>query len=266
MSGQDISMESRFAIYIPSKGRAFSALTCRALDAACLSYFVVTTPEEAPEYAASYQGKVLALQYEGMRIGQVRNLILDDAVARGYEWIWMLDDDIRYLVHATASGKERCTFSVLAAIEQQLRACPVTQAGLCPNPHAIRAGETLSWNGVINQMMAFSLPRLGTVRFDETLFFCEDVDMTIKLLLDGHLNVRTRSYGYGIHYNGPSGAPYAGGLQETYKTHALLDSMRVMVERYPGIVSLGEISDGTKTLHITWATFRTTVPRMGVRL
>jgi hypothetical protein len=250
-----------FMIYVPSKGRATTALTCAQLDAAGMPYYLITTPHEAAAYQESYTGCILPLQQEGMRIGKVRNCILDHAAAHGYEWIWMLDDDIRFLLHRTMAGKEMVSFAALRRIEQQVKHLPVVQVGFRPNLSMVEPGEGLSYNGVMNQAVAFHMPLLGQERYDEHLYFCEDSEITIRLLVHGHLNVRLCSYGYGIHYNGPLGKPNAGGLMELYHTHSLLESMEELVQRYPDLVFIRTVADGTKKLRVRWGKFRSSKPK-----
>jgi hypothetical protein len=101
----------RFPIYIPSRGRADRCITMRHLDNYGVPYRVVVEADELDAYAAALgREKVLVLDphyqdaYEAcMAIapgqskgsGPARNFIWDHAVAEGWPWHWIMDDNIR---------------------------------------------------------------------------------------------------------------------------------------------------------------------------
>lgn len=102
----------RFPLYIPTKGRADSRLTSKALTEQGVPHFLVVEPQEVDVYrraAAGTAATVLPLdmvykgRYElcddlGMTKstgpGPARNFIWDHSIANGHAWHWVMDDNI----------------------------------------------------------------------------------------------------------------------------------------------------------------------------
>ena len=105
-------MTPRFPLYIPTKGRADSRLTSKALTAMGVPHFLVVEPQEVDAYHRAARGSlatVLALdmsykaRYElcdnlglskSTGPGPARNFIWDHSIANGYAWHWVMDDNI----------------------------------------------------------------------------------------------------------------------------------------------------------------------------
>lgn len=105
-------MNPRFPIYIPSKGRARSSYTARALDALGVHYRLVVEHQELETYRAYFPAeKLLTLDPEYQRAyqtldsdpdptlgkgsGPARNFIWDHSISEGHDWHWIIDDNIR---------------------------------------------------------------------------------------------------------------------------------------------------------------------------
>lgn len=103
--------DSRFPIYIISKGRADSRLTSKALERMGVPYRIVVEEQELEVYAAVIDpAKIIVLDPTYLRdfdtcddlgdskpkgCGAARNFVWDHAVSEGHEWFWMMDDNIR---------------------------------------------------------------------------------------------------------------------------------------------------------------------------
>lgn len=103
-------MEPRFPLYIPSKGRADTRLTVKALDRMGVPYHVVVEEQEYEQYAMVIApSRLLILDPAYQRdydtcdalgdakskgSGPARNFIWDHAAATGAEWHWIMDDNI----------------------------------------------------------------------------------------------------------------------------------------------------------------------------
>lgn len=104
-------MNPRFPLYIVSKGRAKSRLTSRALERMSVPYKIVVEEQEYEEYAAVIKPeKILVLdkryqdEYDtcdelgdlkSKGPGAARNFVWDHAIAEGFDWHWVMDDNIR---------------------------------------------------------------------------------------------------------------------------------------------------------------------------
>jgi hypothetical protein len=98
-------------IYIPSRGRADSRLTVRALEAMHVPYRVIVEAQEFAKYAAVIDKRnIMVLDPHYQRTFETcdsfgdtkllgpspaRNMAWDDAIARGFSWYWTMDDNIR---------------------------------------------------------------------------------------------------------------------------------------------------------------------------
>jgi hypothetical protein len=101
----------QFPIYIPSKGRADSRMTMRALDAMRVPYRVIVEPDELEAYAAvidrrrllvldpaykrDYDACMELAPDQSTGSGPARNFAWDHALAAGHDRHWVVDDNIR---------------------------------------------------------------------------------------------------------------------------------------------------------------------------
>ena len=105
-------LNPQFPLFIPSKGRHDSRLTSKWLDHIGVHYRLVVEPQEYDLYLKEVgdESKVLKLdmsykeKYElcddyGLSkttgSGPARNFIWDTAVSEGWDWHWIMDDNIR---------------------------------------------------------------------------------------------------------------------------------------------------------------------------
>ncbi len=104
-------MNPTYPIYVPTKGRADSRLTIRALTRRNIPFRVVVEPQEVDTYLTPFPRKhgnldpsqLLVLPWSNRPDGLVaaRNWIRAHAEAEGHAWHWQLDDNIRgfYRLH-----------------------------------------------------------------------------------------------------------------------------------------------------------------------
>lgn len=89
------AVNPRWPIFIPSKGRAATPLTARALDAVGVPYTIVVQPQEAEEYGGiGLGGELLELPTGLDGLVPTRNWIWDLAAAQGHKRFWTMDDNI----------------------------------------------------------------------------------------------------------------------------------------------------------------------------
>jgi hypothetical protein len=114
-------MRAPAPIYIPSKGRADSRMTMRALDAMGVAYHVIVESQEFDAYAAviprerllvldpAYQRDYDACDDLGMSkskgSGPARNFAWDHAAASGAEHHWTVDDNIKAFYRLSQNTK-----------------------------------------------------------------------------------------------------------------------------------------------------------------
>ena len=104
-------MNPQFPLYIVSKGRADTRLTSKALERMNVPYHIVVEASEYDAYTAVIDpAKVMILDesykdsYEllddlgrtkSTGAGPARNFCWDHSISQGYEWHWVMDDNIR---------------------------------------------------------------------------------------------------------------------------------------------------------------------------
>lgn len=105
-----MSADPRYPIYVVSKGRYYSRLTCKALDAMRVSYFVVVESSEYRHYARFIPAErllVLPVRYlldydtfddlgdtKSKGPGPARNFCWDHSISNGYAKHWVMDDNL----------------------------------------------------------------------------------------------------------------------------------------------------------------------------
>ena len=101
----------QFPIYIPSKSRADSRLTSKALEAMNVPYFIIVEKEQYDEYANVIDKKkilILDKKYQddydtcdslgdtkSKGPGAARNFAWQHSIDNGNKWHWVMDDNIK---------------------------------------------------------------------------------------------------------------------------------------------------------------------------
>lgn len=91
-------MDTKYPIYIISKGRWESRLTSKALEKMGQSYHIVIEPQEYEEYSKVIDPKkILVLPFSNLGQGSIpaRNWVWEHSISMGAEKHWILDDNIR---------------------------------------------------------------------------------------------------------------------------------------------------------------------------
>mgnify|MGYP003331996127 FL=1 len=119
-------MLPRFPLYIPTKGRADSRLTSKALTRMGVPHFLVVEPQEVETYERAARGSLatvlpLDMAYKGRYElcddlgltkstgpGPARNFIWDHSIANGHPWHWVMDDNIKAFFRLNHNLKVPC--------------------------------------------------------------------------------------------------------------------------------------------------------------
>ena len=91
-------MNPKNPVYIISKGRWESRMTSKALERCKVPYHIVVEPQEYDNYAAVINPKkIKVLPFSNLGQGSIpaRNWVWEDSIKRGFDWHWILDDNIR---------------------------------------------------------------------------------------------------------------------------------------------------------------------------
>lgn len=91
-------MNSKYPIYVISKGRWETRLTIKALENINQPFRVVIEKQEYDQYAAVVDpSKILVLPFSNLGQGSIpaRNWVWEHSIEEGHAWHWILDDNLR---------------------------------------------------------------------------------------------------------------------------------------------------------------------------
>ena len=91
-------MNPEYPIYIISKGRWKTRLTSKALEQMNVPYRIVVEPQEFEQYSKVIdKNKILVLPFSNLGSGGIpaRNWVWEHSINEGYDYHWILDDNIR---------------------------------------------------------------------------------------------------------------------------------------------------------------------------
>ena len=114
-------MNPEYPLYIVSKGRSDSRMTVKSLERMSVPYYIVIEEFEYDDYSAVIDPKnILILDPEYQRTydtfddvgdtkskgpGAARNFAWDHSISNGYEWHWVMDDNIKNFCRLNRNSK-----------------------------------------------------------------------------------------------------------------------------------------------------------------
>jgi len=194
-------MNPQFPIYIPSKGRADSRLTMRALDAMRVPYYVVVEAQEHSGYAAVIDpARLLILDPTYQRDydtcddigdakskgpGPARNFAWAHALSIGAAWHWVMDDNIRWFCRLVRNQKIHVTDGTIFR---------------CMEDYCLRYAN-VAMAGPAYEFMTPRKAKIGPLVFNTRIYSCnlirndvpfrwrgrynEDTDLSLQMLKAG---------------------------------------------------------------------------------
>lgn len=222
-------MNPEFPLYIPSKGRAGSRLTSRALEKSGVPYHIIVEEQEYKEYAAVVDKKkllVLDKQYQrdydtfddlgesrSKGPGAARNFAWDHATANGYSWHWVMDDNIKSFFRYHQNRQIRVNSgSIFKAMEDfVLRYKNIAMAG--PNYFMFVARKEKNPPLIFNtRIYSCNLIRNDT-GFRWRGRYNEDTDLSLRMLKSGWCTVQFNTF---LQQKAPTQTISGGNTAEFY--------------------------------------------------
>lgn len=205
--------QTKYPIYILSKGRADSRLTSITLEEIGLDYKIVVEDSEYDQYAAVIDPKkVIALPTDfrsnpawsrpdsAGRVGggiPARNWIWDHAASLGVERFWTLDDNIRYFFRSHQNTRLRCFSSAPLTVCEDFtdRFENVRMSGLNYNffvPTSIDKVPYYLNTRIYSCILLYTdMPYRWAGRFNE------DTDLSLRIMKDGYCTILLNSFSCG---------------------------------------------------------------------
>ena len=210
-------MNPKYPIYIISKGRWERRQTVKTLESMNVKYKIVVEPSEYEQYANVIdESNILVLPSNFSELNQgsipVRNWVWEHSIKDGFEWHWILDDNIESVERFTNNLKIKCeTPTPFHVIETfVLRYKNISQAGMnyalfCP---ASEARPPIKFN---TRVYSCILIRNDT-GYKWRGRYNEDTDLSIRMMKDGWCTVLFNAFLIGKRATMTQG----GGNKEIY--------------------------------------------------
>lgn len=240
-------METKYPIYIPSKGRADALKTARMFDTDKVPYRVVVQPDQVSAYAEwREKGNLLVLPEDGKGLVYARNWIKDHSISEGHERHWQFDDDISGMMNVRNGHRLWCDSGTALSLCEEFVDCYENVGLASPNsaffvPCSNGFSQSKFAPFLLNARCytAFlhmnSLPNRWRGRYNE------DTDMTLQVLADGYCTVLFNAFlimtdGTETNATG-SGNKKGGGQASVYARDGRLQMARDLERVWPGVVT-----------------------------
>lgn len=217
--------QTRYPLYILSKGRWESRMTSRTLEEIGADYRIVIEEQEYDKYAAVIDPKkILVLPFSNLGHGGIpaRNWIWEHSISEGHDRHWVIDDNIRYLYRSIHNTKLRVKSTVPFRVVEDLtdRYENVPMSGM--NYHFFQPTfvkkEPLYINTRVYSCILLSnktTKRWRVLELDgNTAPYNEDTDLSLQFLEAGDCTLLSNHFSIG---KADSGAVKGGNNSEVYK-------------------------------------------------
>lgn len=251
MTLHNTSIQPRFPLYIPSKGRWDSRLTVKSLEAMGVPYTVVIEAQEYASYAAVIaKSSLLVLdktyqdQYDTCDTldedypkgsGPARNFIWDHAASRGAAWHWIMDDNIRWFYRLSQHRKHRVLSGVVFRCMEDfvLRYTNVAQAG--PNYQYFAKQKQKLPPFVLNTRLYSCILQRTDMPYRWRGRYNEDADLSLRLLKAGWCTVQFNAFLQG---KTPTQQMRGGNTDAFYAHEGTLRKSQLLRALHPDVTRL----------------------------
>ena len=240
-----MNFETRYPIYILSKGRWKQRMTMRALDRmGVTSYKIAIEPQEYDNYAETCgEDKLLVLPFSnhGKGSGPARNWCWEHSMSEGYERHWLMDDNIYefWRLHKNRRYRVRRGSGIFRATEdfvdryENIALTGFQYKFFCvddyPYPPYILNSRIMSCFLIQNK-----IEHRWRGRYNE------DVDLSIRVLKDGLCTCLIYAFLQGKARTGTVKGGNTSEVYNNYEEDASLRKSQMLVEMHPDVVTLVE--------------------------
>lgn len=244
-------MNPRYPIFIPSKSRAATALTPVTLDGTGVPYRLIVEADQAEEYAARFgAAKVLVLPTEYQDAydtfdelgasksrgpGAARNYAWDVAVEEGYDWHWVIDDNVRYFLVRNANRH------VLAGDGYPLHAMEsfalsYSNLGMCGPNYALFQPSRVKSPAFVPNTRIYSCNLIrNAVPLRWRGRYNEDTDLSLRMLKTGWATAQFNAF---LQYKEPTQTMRGGNSEAFYDVEGTLAKSQMIVAMHPDVARL----------------------------
>ena len=239
-----VKFETRYPIYILSKGRWESRITMKALDGMGVPYRIAVEPQEFDNYAATCgEDKLLELPFSnhGKGSGPARNWCWEHSISEGYDRHWLMDDNLYefWRLHKNKRYRVERGSGIFRAAEDFVdRYENIALSGFqykffCvddyPYPPYLLNTRIMSCFLIDNK-----IPHRWRGRYNE------DVDLSIRVLKDGLCTMLFYAFLCGKARTGTVKGGNTSEVYNNYQEDASLNKSKMLMEMHPDVVTLAE--------------------------
>jgi len=246
-------------IFIPSKNRPDSKLVKLIVEQKLPleDFYIVVEHQNLAEYETlNPELSYIILPENDQGISYVRNYIKEFATNSGYEWFWMIDDDVDAFYKTV--GKKNVKVSIDEALNGAFdiftRNSQCGQASIEYQQYAWSATKPYALNSYCDVCVCINTKATKTVKYRPYVSLKEDRDFTLQVLSNGYDTMRVQRYSFSAPKNGSN----KGGLSDVYaKQGREQTASERMVELWGSdICTLNIKSDGRPDVKINWRFFK----------
>jgi hypothetical protein len=253
-------MNTKYPIYIISKGRADTRFTSRTFEEMGVPYRIVIEPQEYDKYAAVIDPKkILVLPFSNLGQGSipVRNWVWEHSISEGHKRHWVMDDNIRYFYRLNRNKKVRVKdATILRAAEdfsdryENVKMAGLNYAFFCPAelkrpPYYV---NTRIYSCIL---LNNDIPHRWRGRYNE------DTDLSLRILKDGYCTILFNAFLCGkmatmTMKGGNTEEVYAKNQQEFDNRRTFAESLKA---QHPDVVEI-TMKWGRWHHHVDYSVFR----------
>ena len=242
-------MKNRFPIYIISKGRFNRRPTANALESMGVDYYIVVEKNEYDDYKKVVKGTVLILPQEYKDnydrfwddddyrhgAGAARNFCWEHSIENGFDWHWVMDDNIEAIERYNNNMKVRCNtptpFYVMeefALRYKNLAICGPNYSHFCP---ASEGRKPLYFNTRIYSTLLIrnDIPYRWRGRYNE------DTDLSLRVLKDGWCTVQFNTFLQGKR---ATQTVKGGNSKEFYDEEGTYNKSKMLEDMHPDVAKV----------------------------
>ena len=240
----------RFPIYIVSKNRFKRNPTSKALDKMQVNYYMVVEEHEYSQYCELVgKDKVLILpqKYKDnydvfwkdddkrTGAGAVRNFVWDHSIENGFDWHWVMDDNIESFERFHNNMKVKCGDGTLFYVCEDfvLRYTNIAQAGL-QYANFYPAGESRPAYKLNTRIYSCLLIR-NDIPYRWRGRYNEDTDLSLRILKDGWCTVQFNAFLQGKR---ATQTVKGGNSSEFYDKEGTLKKSKMLEEMHPDLAKV----------------------------
>lgn len=210
-----------------------------------LKYCFVVEPQDKEAYA-SYGATTLTLPENDKGITYSRNFILNHCRKIGYQFFWMLDDDIENFGEVINGKTVKTNAEVLCKAFNQMAKFEFSMASLELRQFAWSSKE-LTQNRTAMQCVLFNVKNCKDIDYDLNILIREDYDLTFQAITKGFGTLKTAKYYYGI----ADMKSQEGGMSQWYNEEREKKEVEKLCKKWGGLVE-PEFKKNRRDVKINW--------------